>query len=104
MYLLVVLATLIAVGTGASAVLRYVIPWAHRSYVNFRHNRLPLLNRLLLAGVEQEFAERAIAQGLADEDVKWNARLGRPPHWIETADPKAELQRRAEYRRTHQMK
>ena len=61
-----------------------------------------LVERLISLGVRQDKAERAVFErGLTEEDIDWNARLERPPHWKETADPKAEVTRRAAYLRRH---
>lgn len=43
-------------------------------------------------------ARRAIDRGLTTEDIEWNQKLSRPPHWKETVHPEAETERRKNYR------
>lgn len=47
------------------------------------------------------FLQRAIDRGLTQDDVDWNRKLGRPVHWKETVDPKAEKARRDEWTILH---
>jgi hypothetical protein len=102
--LAVILGAIVSLGIIVSALVKFgrrAIDWANRQFVEFRLRRKPLLERLLAMGIEERFARRAIERGLTDADVRWNARLGRPPHWIETVNPAEELQRREDYRRKH---
>lgn len=48
------------------------------------------------------FVDRALERGLTDEDVLWNQRLGRPPHWIETQHPEEETKRREAWLLAHE--
>lgn len=50
----------------------------------------------------RRFIVRAVMErGLTEDDIAWNAKLGRPAYWKETLDPDTEQKRRAEWERRH---
>ncbi len=62
------------------------------------------LEQIIALGVPAKYAKhvkRAIKDGLTQEDVSWNARLGRPPYFLETQEPKVEVERRKEWAEAH---
>ncbi len=59
------------------------------------------LQTLLALGIPEKHAKRAIKDGLTEEDMMWNSRLNRPPHFIETQEPKVEVERRKEWLLLH---
>jgi len=68
---------------------------------NTKTDNPTLLRRLMVGGAKRESAERAIADGIKDEDIEWNARLGRPIEFLETQDPDEEAKRRQDYLDSH---
>ncbi len=67
-----------------------------------RATRDARIARLEGMGVRTRFALRAVNErALTDDDIAWNAKLGRPPHWKETLDLPKEAERRAEFTRLH---
>lgn len=50
-------------------------------------------------GVREDKAERAVSRGWTPDDLVWNQRFNRPPHFVETVHPQEELRRRQAWSR-----
>ena len=59
-----------------------------------------ILGTLLISGMREAFAIRAVERGLSTDDIEWNRRLGRPIGFVE-GDKDVEAQRRADWTRRH---
>ena len=60
-----------------------------------------VLDQLKQMGATGKYLERAVRRGLTADDIAWNARLGRPPQWIETVHPETEAERRKAWTAAH---